>query len=89
MVRFVLYNTSQHFVSCEGITFVCGFVLKSDWLLLNSRQKLYGSATMTPLSDFWMGPGNEANHYTLGRGKIVPRKYCTPCRGKIVPRNVM
>ena len=35
MVRFVLYNTSQHFVSREGITFACCFVLKSDWLLLN------------------------------------------------------
>ena len=34
MVRFVLYNTSQHFVSREGITFACGFVLISDWLLL-------------------------------------------------------
>ena len=27
-------------------------------------------------------------HYTPGRGKIVPRNY-TPGRGKIVPRNVI
>ena len=65
MVRFVLYNyTSQHFVSHEGIMFACGFVLKSDLVPLefvrHSRQKLYRSATR-PLSDFRMGPGNEAS----------------------------
>ena len=73
MVRFVLYNTSQHFVSREGITFACGFILKSDWLLLNLwgivQLKLYGSATR-PLSDFRMGPGNKATvpvyHLTCG-----------------------
>ena len=55
----MLYNTSQHFVSHEGITFACGFVLKSDWLLLNLCE-LYASATR-PLSDFQMGTGNKAN----------------------------
>ena len=77
MVRFELHNTSQHFVSHEGTTFVCGFILKSDWLLLNfllfvrhSRQKLYGSATR-PLSDFRMGPGNKASTNRSYVGKKV------------------